>query len=161
MVAVRSRILPLQNSLDARRVRLGKLAAFLPYRRQPTNHSPQPRPFQSPRRSQNADHLRGKFARFGFRIERRHYLLERLERQTAFARRSGFALHAAFPLYWITSMVMSSDCAAPSVNTRMPSRIASPSCVTFSPAKSSTIWRNPNSSNNSLRVLVASETPSV
>src|SRR5271156_5954125 len=145
MVAVRSRIFPLQNSLDARRVRRRQLAAFLPH----------------PRRRQHAHHLRGKFAGFGFRIERRHYLLEGLERQTAFAGLSGFAFHATFPLYWITRIVMSSDCAAPSVNTRIPSRIASPSWVTFSPVNSSTIWRSRNSSNNSLRVLVASETPSV
>ena len=74
----------------------------------------------------DAHHLRGQFARIGFRIECRDHFSSVSSGEAAAAGRAGFPCHAAFPLYWITRMVMSSDCAAPSVNTRMPSRMASP-----------------------------------
>ena len=133
------RIFTVQDSGDADRIGGRQFAAFLPQHRRSVHHAPKPRPFQPPGFSQHAHHLSSEFAGFDFRIEGRHHLFQCFERQPSTILRSCFPFHPALPLYSITRMVMSSDCAAPSQKARIPSRIASPSCVPVVPVKSSRI----------------------
>src|ERR1700722_221883 len=157
-------IFAVQDSFDMTGIGGLKFPAFLPDYGRAVHHAPQTRAFKTAGRSENADHLRSELAGVRFRIQGGYDLLERIERKAlGFGWRAGrgLACHPRFPLYSMTRMVMSSDCAAPSVNTRMPSRMASPSCCTVSPVKFSIMVRKRDSSNNSFIMLLASETPSV
>src|SRR5271168_1376328 len=111
--------------LDPLRIRRRKLATFFPDGWNTIHHAPQSRAVQTARPCKHLNHLSCELTRLDFRVQRRDDFFENFERRSGGGFRRGFPLHT-FPLYWITRIVMSSDCGAPSVNAFIPSRIASP-----------------------------------